>query len=187
MQVDFDPSRISYEQLLAVFWAGHQPGSRPWSRQYMNAVFYHNEAQQRLALASKKQLAEKTKGEVHTQVLPAAEFYLAEDYHQKYYLRRAAPLYEELRRIYPDEGDFVNSTAAARLNGYLAGYGTEANFQSELPKLGLSPAGQALLLKKVAGRLEGFSGPGCPLPRSGVINQQRKISREARKRELGNH
>ena len=42
--------------------------------------------------------------------------------------------------------------------------GTEANFQSELPKLGLSPAGQALLLEKVAGRLEGYSGPGCPLP-----------------------
>jgi peptide-methionine (S)-S-oxide reductase len=164
VQVDFDPEKISYEQLLTVFWASHHPGSPLWSRQYMNAVFYHNEAQQRLALASKKQIAGKTQGEVYTQVLPAAEFYLAEDYHQKYYLRQVVPLYEELRRIYPDEGDFVNSTAAARLNGYLAGYGTEANFQSESPKLGLSPAGQALLLKKVAGRLEGYSGPGCPLP-----------------------
>ena len=63
--MDFDPSRISYEQLLAVFWASHHPGSRPWSRQYMNAVFYHNEAQQRLALASQKQVAEKIKGEVY--------------------------------------------------------------------------------------------------------------------------
>ncbi len=63
------------------------------------------------------------------------------------------------------EGDFVNSTVAARLNGYLAGYGTEANFQSELAKLGLSPAGRGLLQEKVAGRLEGFSGPGCPVPR----------------------
>ena len=51
-----------------------------------------------------------------------------------------------------------------RLNGYLAGYGTEANFQSELDKLGLSPAGRDLLQEKVAGRLEGFSGPGCPVP-----------------------
>jgi peptide-methionine (S)-S-oxide reductase len=130
----------------------------------MNAVFYHNEAQHRLAVASKEQVAEKIKGGVSTQVLPLTEFYLAEDYHQKYYLRRTAPLYEEIRRIYPNEQEFLNSTAAARLNGYLAGYGTEANFQSELPKLGLSPAGQALLLEKVAGRLEGFSGPGCPLP-----------------------
>ena len=99
--MDFDPSRVSYEQLLTVFWASHHPGSGIWSRQYMNAVFYHNEAQQRLALASKKQVAEKIKGEVTTQVLPATAFYLAEDYHQKYYLRRAAPLYEEMRRIYP--------------------------------------------------------------------------------------
>ncbi len=154
--MDFDPSRISYEQLLAIFWAGHQPGNQPWSRQYLNAIFTHNEAQQRLALASKKQIAAKTKGEVHTQVLPAAEFYLAEDYHQKYYLRRALPLYEEMRRIYPDEQDFVNSTAAARLNGYLAGYGTEANFQAELPELGLSQAGQALLQEKGGRAAGGF-------------------------------
>ena len=86
----------------------------------------------------------------------------------------------------PDEQDFVNSTAAARLNGYLAGYGTEANFQAELPELGLSQAGQALLQEKVGGRLEGFSGPGCPLPRSGAVDQQRKLSRVA-KQEFGKH
>jgi peptide-methionine (S)-S-oxide reductase len=163
--VDFDPGRISYEQLLAVLWASHHPGSQPWSRQYMNAVLTYNEAQQRLALASKKQIADKIKGEVYTQVLPATEYYLAEDYHQKYYLRRVAPLYDEMRRLYPDERDFVNSTAAARLNGYLAGYGSAATFQSELDQLGLSPAGRILLLEKVSGRLVGFSDPGCPLPR----------------------
>jgi peptide-methionine (S)-S-oxide reductase len=151
--------------LLTVFWSGHQPGSQPWSRQYLNAIFCHNEAQQRLALASQKQISEKTKSEVYTKVLPAGTFYLAEDYHQKYYLRHVGPLYEEMRRIYPSEENFINSTAAAHLNGYLAGYGTEAHLQSDLPKLGLSPAGQALLLEKVAGRLEGFSGPGCPVLR----------------------
>jgi peptide-methionine (S)-S-oxide reductase len=151
--------------LLAVFWASHQPGSRPWSRQYMNAIFYHNETQQRLALASQKLIAEKIKREVSTQVLPVNEFYLAEGYHQKFYLRKASKLFDEMQRIYPDERDIINSTAAARLNGYLAGYGTAANFQSELDKLGLSPAGRTLLIEKVSGRLEGFSGPGCPLPR----------------------
>jgi hypothetical protein len=74
-------------------------------------------------------------------------------------------LFDELHRIYPDEWDLINSTAAARLNSYLAGYGTAANYQSELDKLGLSPAGRTLLIEKVSGRLEGFSGPGCPLPR----------------------
>jgi peptide-methionine (S)-S-oxide reductase len=163
--LDFDPGRISYEQLLAVFWASHHPGSRPWSRQYLHAVFYHNEAQQRLALATKEEVTLKIKGEVSTQVLPATEFYLAEDYHQKYYLRGVAKLFEEMHRIYPTDRDFINSTTAARLNSYLAGYGAAANFQSELDRLGLSPAGRALLLEKVTGRLDGFSGPGCPLPR----------------------
>lgn len=163
--MDFDPSRISYEQLLTVFWASHHPGSHPWSRQYMNAVFYHNEAQQRLALASKKQIADKSKGEVYTEVLSAIEFYPAEDYHQKYYLRGVSKLYDEMHCIYPNDRDFNNSTAAARLNGYLGGYGSKTNFQSELDSLGLSPAGRALLLAKVTGRLDLSSSPGCPLLR----------------------
>jgi peptide-methionine (S)-S-oxide reductase len=163
--VDFDPSRISYEQLLEVFWASHQPGSRPWSRQYMNAVFYHNEAQQRLALDSKAHLAAKTKGEVNTQVLPATEFYLAEDYHQKYYLRQVSKIFDELRRSYPNDRDLINSPAAARLNGYLGGYGSARNLMSELDSLGLSPAGRVLVLEKVTGRQDMSSSPGCPLPR----------------------
>ncbi len=131
----------------------------------MNAVFYQNEAQQRLALASQEKVAAKIKGEVSTQVLPATEFYPAEDYHQKYYLRSVAKLFQEMHRIYPNDQDLTNSTAATRLNGYLGGFGAKADFQSELDRLGLSPAGRALLLEKVTGRLAGFSGPGCPLPR----------------------
>ena len=121
--MDFDPEKISYEQLLAVFWASHHPGSPLWSRQYMNAVFYHNEAQQRLALASKKQIAEKTKGEVYTQVLPAAGVLPGGRLPPEVLsaagsttIRRTAPDLSRRRRL-------RQFHVAARLNGYLAGYG----------------------------------------------------------------
>jgi len=47
VQVDFDPGRITYAQLLKIFWASHRPTSRNWSRQYMNAIFYHDDEQHR--------------------------------------------------------------------------------------------------------------------------------------------
>ena len=49
VQVDYDPAQITYAELLEVFWQGHNPRSRPYSRQYMAAVFYHNQEQKELA------------------------------------------------------------------------------------------------------------------------------------------
>jgi peptide-methionine (S)-S-oxide reductase len=146
VEVDYDPTKISYEDLLRVFWASHHPGSAAWSRQYMNVIFYHNDEQKRLAEESQTRLEAQTGRPVQTAILPATGFTLAEDYHQKYYLRQAAGLWRELSRYYPDQGDLVNSRAAARLNAYVAGYGSPAQLKEELPELGLSPeAGQHLL------------------------------------------
>ena len=149
IQIDYDPSQISYEDLLAVFWESHPPGAPSFSRQYRAVVFYHNAAQQRLALETKARIAAKIKGEVVTQILPATEFYLAEDYHQKYFLRRESELFNELSAIYPAAADLANSTAAARVNGYLAGYGARAGLEREIDSLGLSPAARKRLLASV--------------------------------------
>jgi peptide-methionine (S)-S-oxide reductase len=146
-QVDFDPTRVTYEQLLDIFWASHRPDERSWSRQYLKAIFYHNEEQKRLAEASRDKVAAKIRGQVSTPILPATEFYLAEDYHQKYALRRGAPeLAREYAAIYPRLEDFVNSTAVTRVNGYLGGFGTPEVFNAEVDRLGLSPAGRDKLL-----------------------------------------
>jgi peptide-methionine (S)-S-oxide reductase len=150
VEVDYDPTKISYEDLLKVFWASHHPGSAAWSRQYMNAIFYHNDEQKRLAEESKAQIAAQTGRPVQTAILPFTGFTLAEDYHQKYYLRQAAGLLRELSRYYPDEHDLVNSRAAARLNAYVAGYGTPAQLKEELPELGLSAAAGQHLLASLA-------------------------------------
>jgi methionine-S-sulfoxide reductase len=164
VQIDYDPSRTSYEELLAVFWESHAPGAASWSRQYQAAVFYHNAEQQRLALETKARVAAKIKGEVFTRILPATEFYLAEDYHQKYFLRQRPELLEALRAIYPAAGELVASTAAARLNGYAAGYGSREGLLPEIDNLGLSETGRKRLLESVpaAGSQPAL---GCPIVR----------------------
>jgi len=92
VQIIFDPSKISYEKLLEVYWHNIDPTTvdRQFcdsGRQYRSAIFYHNDEQKRLALQSKEQL-EKTKpftGAIVTEVVAASEFYPAEEYHQHYY------------------------------------------------------------------------------------------------------
>ncbi len=150
IQIDFDPTQISYQHLLEVFWKAHDPTSRSWSRQYRAALFFHDEEQKRLALESRDREAARINEKIRTEILPASEFYLAEDYHQKYYLRQDFVLGTEFRKMFPSERDLVNSTAAARVNGYMGGYGTNAALKEELDRLGLSEAGRKKLLERVS-------------------------------------
>ena len=147
VQVDYDPTRISYAQLLDIIWESHSPDRRNPGGQYMNAIFYHDEDQRETALASKSALERKTGRTVTTRILPVRSFTMAEDYHQKYLLKQNTGLMRELDRIYPEHRDLVDSTAAARMNGYVGGNGTADQLAKELPDLGLSEQGEKLLLK----------------------------------------
>jgi peptide-methionine (S)-S-oxide reductase len=93
VRVVFDPSRISYEQLLKLFWEAHDPtqGMRQGNdrgTQYRSAIFTHGDAQARVAEASRDmfqaELSKAGYGQITTEILPAPEFYFAEDYHQQY-------------------------------------------------------------------------------------------------------
>jgi peptide-methionine (S)-S-oxide reductase len=154
VQVDFDPSRISYADLLEVFWSAHTPTERARSGQYMRAVFYHDEEQQRTALRSKAALEEKLGRTVHTPVLSVRTFTPAEDYHQKYLLKHQTDILREMQRIYPRHEDFVDSTAVSRLNGYAGGFGTEEQLARELRGLGLSEDGRNALEERVRRRTD---------------------------------
>jgi peptide-methionine (S)-S-oxide reductase len=145
VQVDYDPKRITFEQLLDIFWKSHTPTSPSRSGQYMRAVFYHDENQRRQAEASKAALEKELGRTVHTRVVPLRSFTMAEDYHQKYLLKQQRGLNAEMSRIYPAHRNFVDSTAVARINGYAGGNGSKKQFEREIDKLGLSDASRQAL------------------------------------------
>ncbi len=143
----YDRSHISYEKLLDVFWAGHNPFLRPWSEQYASIIFYHNEEQKKLALESRDRLEASSKAKVYTEIRPASDFYLAEGYHQKYYLQNMPELMDDFRAMYPSVEELITSTAAARVNGYAGGYGSYETLQKELASYGLSDTTNKKLLE----------------------------------------
>ena len=149
VQLDYDPTVITYQELLDAFWQGHDPRVPPFSRQYASIIFCHDEEQKQLAERSIATRIEQ-EGELWTELLPAGQFYWAEDYHQKYHLRGYRDLAAEFSAIYPDSRDWTNSTAVARVNGYLGRHGTLQQLEAEIDLLGLSPAAQQRLRNIVA-------------------------------------
>jgi len=94
IEIVFDPAKIGYDKLLAVFWRNVDPTTpnRQFcdvGTQYRTAIFYHGEEQKRLAEATKKALEESRRlpGGIATEIVPAAAFWPAEEYHQHYYRR----------------------------------------------------------------------------------------------------
>ncbi len=92
VQVEYDPAKVSYEKLLDVFWRNIDPTQRDGQfcdhgSQYRSAIFYHDEAQKKLAEASKAALVKSKpfKGEIVTEITKLSEFYPAEDYHQNFH------------------------------------------------------------------------------------------------------
>jgi methionine-S-sulfoxide reductase len=150
IQIDYDPSRISYSELLETFWNSHNTGVPSFSRQYRSAVFYSDQRQKRLAEEMKKRLEKDRR--VHTDIEPLSAFTLAEDYHQKYYLRSLNILMDELRARFPQERQFIDSTVTARLNGYVGGFGRLDQFEAELESFGLSEQAEQYLRKRVSRR-----------------------------------
>lgn len=94
VQIDFDPEKISYEQLLDTFWQNHDPTTLnrqgpDVGSQYRSAIFYHTPEQESAARASMAKLEQSGRYSrpIVTQVVPAETFYKAEQYHQQYVLR----------------------------------------------------------------------------------------------------
>ena len=145
VQVDYDPQRITYKELLDIFWQSHKPTGRSWSRQYMNAVFFHDDRQRQAATESKADVEKKLGQRVKTEVAPLRTFTMAEDYHQKYIIKQNYDLNAEMSRIYPLNRNFVDSTAVARLNGYASGHGNSDQLAREIDDLGLTDAGKKTL------------------------------------------
>lgn len=123
LQVDFDPAEISFAELLELFWKSHDPTRPHFSTQYLSAVYYADDAQRTHAETSGEAAVRGREGVLATQIVPLERFYRAEDYHQKYRLRRHPELVAELVGRFKTDRGMVDSTAAARLNGLFGGHG----------------------------------------------------------------
>lgn len=95
VEVEYDPAKVSYDDLLKVFWENHDPTQLnrqgpDFGTQYRSAIFYHSAEQEQAARKSKEEM-EKSKRfsrQIVTQIVPATTFYEAEDYHQQYLEKR---------------------------------------------------------------------------------------------------
>jgi len=159
IEMDFDPTLITYEQLLDVFWSSHRPTSKS-SRQYMSAIFYHNDQQRDVAIKTRDQVQAKLQRTIYTEITPATEFYLAEDYHQKYYLRSSPGMLKCVK--YSTVRELVDSPIAARLNGYVGGYGSAEQLQREIDSFGLTEQARKQLQRIVEGQI-GLDWGACHL------------------------
>lgn len=92
VQVEYDPSKTSYEELLNVFWGVHDPTQMnrqgpDVGTQYRSAIFFYNAEQEAAAKAAKAHLEKsgRYRKPIVTEIIPASEFYMAEEYHQEYF------------------------------------------------------------------------------------------------------
>jgi peptide-methionine (S)-S-oxide reductase len=95
VQVEYDPAEVSYDRLLGVFWASHDPTQLnrqgpDVGTQYRSVIFFHTPEQEAAARESKAALESsgRFRRPIVTEILPAPEFWLAEDYHQQYLEKR---------------------------------------------------------------------------------------------------
>ena len=97
VEIEYDPSRVSYEELLSVFWENHDPTTLnrqgpDIGTQYRSAIYVHTPEQKAAAIASKENLQKsgRYKNPISTEIAPASQFYRAEDYHQQYFEKRGS-------------------------------------------------------------------------------------------------
>jgi len=97
MEIEYDPSRVSYDELLTVFWENHDPTTLnrqgpDIGTQYRSAILFHTPEQKAAAIASKEKLQNsgRYKNPIATEITPASQFYRAEDYHQQYVEKRGS-------------------------------------------------------------------------------------------------
>jgi peptide-methionine (S)-S-oxide reductase len=151
---------VSYEQLLEMALMSHDPFRAPFKTQYASLVLTSGDAQAATARTVATRLETARGRSIATRIEPLGEFYNAEDYHQKYYLRSDRTLMTDFRAMFADNAAFRESTAAARVNGYVAGDGSKLRLDAEIDLLGLTDAGRDRLRSKVR---DGHFGAGCSI------------------------
>ena len=124
-QLDFDPDVVSYTDLLGHVFRSHDPRSQTRKTQYQNIVLTETAAQQK-ALEAFLQTRGLSTDAIDTRIERLSQFYLAEEYHQKYTLRSKRTFMDAFEELRYDDTQLRESPAAAKLNGYASGHDTAA-------------------------------------------------------------
>jgi len=151
IEIDYDPNEVSYGELLDLFWKNHDPTART-SKQYTSLIMYHDQEQKELAEKTLKEEEKKKSTYIVTKILPATQFYDAEDYHQKYRLQQHPSVMKAVGLVPGNK--LKSSHLAARLNGYVVGRGGLAQFDAEVSRLGLDEK-TADYIRKLVVKYEG--------------------------------
>ena len=133
IEVDYNPDIIGLDELLEVFWRNHYPNRDEYKgRQYISLLFYHSDDERETIGRVKEGMEQKLGEKIETEIHPVTNFTKAEIRHQKYYLKRYPGLMEQLNHLYPEEELLDDSTFAARLNGFVKGFGTKDELLKEI-------------------------------------------------------
>jgi peptide methionine sulfoxide reductase MsrA len=171
-QIQFNPSKVSYTQLLRIFWERHDYAT-PIENQYKSAIFYNDEQQRIEAEASLELVKAGKMGQerfnhldILTVIAPATTFFIGELYHQKYFLQCNRKIFSLLK--YRCREDMIDDPVATSINGYLHGSGCVGAFMAEVDSWPLPFAAKLTVINHVAGDngLDNF----MPLDESHVVN-----------------
>lgn len=150
---------ISYAQLVDLAFAAHDPERPAFKQQYASLVLAHDDEQLAIAHERAARVSAACGRQLSTRIERLGRFWPAEDYHQKYYLRNDRVLMGDFLSMYgEDQVALRESTAAARINGYVSGDGAKPQLAREIDFLGLSDVGRSRLVARVS---DGHFSGGC--------------------------
>ncbi|MEK3934609.1 peptide-methionine (S)-S-oxide reductase MsrA [Sporosarcina sp. FSL W7-1349] len=150
VEVEFDPQVIRFEDVLRQFWRNHYPNRGHYKgRQYLSILRYHDDEQLEVIERVKREMEGELGEAIETEIAPFETFTLAEERHQKYYLKRYPTALEQLKELYPDQHLLVDSTFAARLNGFVKGFRTCDSLFEEIAHWKLPPDYRQYLMDKL--------------------------------------
>ncbi|WP_336825214.1 peptide-methionine (S)-S-oxide reductase [Sporosarcina sp. USHLN248] len=148
VEIDFDPDILSYEDVLRHFWRNHYPNRDEYKgRQYLSLLRYRSADQLKAIEHVKKEMEYEIGESIETDIAPFSNFTLAEERHQKYYVKRYPKALEQLQPLFPNPSMLVNSTFAARLNGFVKGFRSKESILTEIEEWKIDVAGKQALME----------------------------------------
>ncbi len=145
LRVEFNPAQIAFSQFLDLFWNAHDPSYARSGSQYRAILLCENDQQHAEALTGARAVQRDRGTPVLTEIAVGKPFYAAEDYHQKWKLRRHAQLFDALLDDFDDEAALLRSFAATKLNAAVGGHLSRQQLDALHDQLSLSDAARRAL------------------------------------------